>query len=157
MFDLGAAELLVIVVVAIIVIGPKDMPLALRTAGKWIGKVRKVSSHFRSGLDTMVREAELEEMEEKWKTQNEAIMAGSSDEMTGPPMDLGYAGENGAGENVAGDNLASTDETAPASAEAALAPAPKKSTPPARDADNAEPQLPLGADNPPKPRIPGQG
>lgn len=77
MFDLGAAELLVIVIIAVIVIGPKDMPKALRAAGRWIGKIRRVSGHFRAGLDTMVREAELEEMEAKWKSQNEAIMAKS--------------------------------------------------------------------------------
>lgn len=74
MFNIGAEELLLIVVVAILVIGPKDMPLALRTAGKWIGKVRRVSGHFRSGIDSMIREAEMEEMEAKWKAQNEAIM-----------------------------------------------------------------------------------
>ena len=62
MFDIGAAELLVIIIVAVIVIGPKDFPLAMRTAGRWIGKVRRVSAHFRSGIDTMVREAELEDM-----------------------------------------------------------------------------------------------
>jgi sec-independent protein translocase protein TatB len=50
------------------------MPMALRTAGRWIGKMRKMSSHFRSGIDAMVREAELEEMERKWREQNEAIM-----------------------------------------------------------------------------------
>ena len=92
MFDIGASELLVIVIVAILVIGPKDMPMALRTAGRWIGKVRRVSSHFRSGIDAMIREAELEDMEKKWKAQNEAIMAKTSAggesldaEMTGPP------------------------------------------------------------------------
>ena len=56
MFDIGAAELLVIAVVAILVIGPKDMPLALRTAGRWIGQIRRVSGHFRAGIDAMVRE-----------------------------------------------------------------------------------------------------
>lgn len=74
MFDIGATELLLIVVVAILVIGPKDMPLAMRTAGRWIGKIRKLSGHFRTGLDAMVREAELEDMEKKWKAQNEKIM-----------------------------------------------------------------------------------
>ena len=74
MFDIGASELLVIVIVAVLVIGPKDMPLAMRTAGRWIGKLRKISGHFRSGLDAMVREAEMEEMEKKWKAQNEKIM-----------------------------------------------------------------------------------
>lgn len=77
MFDVGASELFMIVVVAVVVIGPKDMPMALRTAGRWIGKMRKVSNHFRSGLDAMVREAELEDMERKWREQNDAIMKAS--------------------------------------------------------------------------------
>jgi sec-independent protein translocase protein TatB len=75
MFDIGASELLLVVVVAIVVIGPKDLPLALRTAGRWIGKIRRVSGHFRAGVETMIREAELEEMERKWREQNAAIIA----------------------------------------------------------------------------------
>ena len=75
MFDIGASELLLIVVVAVIVIGPKDLPLALRTAGRWIGKIRRVSGHFRTGIETMIREAEMEEMEKKWREQNAKIMA----------------------------------------------------------------------------------
>jgi len=94
MFDIGAAELLVIIIVAVIVIGPKDLPLAMRVAGRWIGKMRRISAHFRSGIDTMVREAELEDMEKKWKAQNEEIMRRSAalteaeagaPVMTGPP------------------------------------------------------------------------
>ena len=94
MFDIGIGELLVIVIVAVVVIGPKDLPLAMRTAGRWIGKMRRVSAHFRSGIDAMVREAELEEMEKKWKAQNEEIMRRSAalteaeagaPVMTGPP------------------------------------------------------------------------
>lgn len=92
MFDLGAAELLVIVVVAVLVIGPKDMPLAMRTVGRWIGQVRKVSAHFRTGVDAMVREAELEDMEKKWKAQNEEIMqrtAVSAEAKAGEPVMTG--------------------------------------------------------------------
>ncbi len=74
MFDIGASELLLIVVIAIVAIGPKDLPLALRTAGKWMGKIRRVSGHFRAGVETMIREAEMDEMEKKWREQNEAIM-----------------------------------------------------------------------------------
>lgn len=74
MFDIGASELLLIVVVAIVVIGPKDIPLAMRTAGRWIGKIRRVSNHFRAGIDTMIREAEMEEMEKKWQAQNKRVM-----------------------------------------------------------------------------------
>jgi sec-independent protein translocase protein TatB len=74
MFDIGASELLLTVIVAIVVIGPKDLPLAMRTAGRWIGKIRRVSGHFRAGVENMIREAELAEMEKKWREQNEAIM-----------------------------------------------------------------------------------
>ena len=74
MFDIGATELLLVIVVAILVIGPKDMPLALRTVGKWVGKFRKMSAQFRTGFDNIVREAELDDMEQKWKAQNEKIM-----------------------------------------------------------------------------------
>ena len=75
MFDIGASELLLTAIVAIVVIGPKDLPLALRTAGRWIGKIRRVSGHFRTGVETMIREAELEDMEQKWREQNTKIMA----------------------------------------------------------------------------------
>ena len=85
MFDIGPTELLLIVVVAVVVIGPKDLPLALRSAGRWIGKLRKMSGHFRSGIDAMVREAELEEMEKKWKAQNEKIMR---EHPTGGPTEM---------------------------------------------------------------------
>ena len=82
MVDIGASELLMIVIVAVVVIGPKDLPRALRTAGKWIGKVRRTSNHFRAGIETMIREAEMEEMEKKWAEQNARIMAEH------PPVDL---------------------------------------------------------------------
>jgi len=94
MFDIGVGELLVILIVTVVVIGPKDLPLAMRTAGRWIGKMRRVSAHVRSGIDAMVREAELEDMEKKWKAQNEEIMRRSAalteaeagaPLMTGPP------------------------------------------------------------------------
>jgi sec-independent protein translocase protein TatB len=74
MFNIGPTEILLIVIVAVVVIGPKDLPLALRTAGRWIGKLRKLSGHFRAGVDAMIREAEMEELEKKWREQNEKIM-----------------------------------------------------------------------------------
>ena len=74
MFDIGWDEMLLTAIVAIVVIGPKDLPRALRTAGRWLGKIRQVSGHFRTGIETMIREAELEDMEQKWREQNAAIM-----------------------------------------------------------------------------------
>ena len=74
MFDLSISEIAIIAIVAVVVIGPKELPRALATAGKWMGKARGVMSNFRTGLDAMVREAELQEMEKKWASENERIM-----------------------------------------------------------------------------------
>ena len=78
MFDLGYSELLLIAVVALVVIGPKDLPKALRVVGQWMGKGRAMARHMRSGFDEMMRQAEMEEMEKQWKQHNEAIMADTS-------------------------------------------------------------------------------
>jgi len=137
MFDIGAQELLVIIVVAVIVIGPKELPTALRTAGRWMGKVRRVSNHFRSGVETMIREAEMEEMEKKWKEQNERVMAEHpSAEMQ--PINA----ETMAPSGVNKPKPEETEEAPAASAESKAA-----DTQPAEPAGadrGEEPQLPLG-------------
>jgi sec-independent protein translocase protein TatB len=74
MFDIASSEFLLVVLVALIVIGPKDLPKVLRVVGKWVGKARGVAAQFRSGFDEMVRQSELEELEKKWKAENERIM-----------------------------------------------------------------------------------
>lgn len=74
MLDFNAPEFLVVGIVALLVIGPKDLPKAMRFVGHWVGKARRVASQFRSGLDTMVRESELAEMEKKWAEENARIM-----------------------------------------------------------------------------------
>ncbi len=74
MFDIAPTELMVVALVALLVIGPKDLPKAMRVVGYWVGKARGVARQFRSGFDTMVREAELAEMEKKWAEENARIM-----------------------------------------------------------------------------------
>ena len=74
MFDIAPTEFLLIAVVALVVIGPKDLPKAMRFAGYWVGRARGVARQFRSGFDAMVREAELAEMEKKWAEENARIM-----------------------------------------------------------------------------------
>ena len=74
MFGIDSGELLIIAVVALVVIGPKDLPRVMRTVGHFVGRARGMAKHFRSGFDTMIREAELEDMEKKWKADNERIM-----------------------------------------------------------------------------------
>ena len=75
MLDIGADELLLTAVVAIVVIGPKDLPRAMRAAGRFVAKMRRMSNAFRAGIDNVIREAEMEEMEQQWRKQNAAIMA----------------------------------------------------------------------------------
>ena len=75
MFDIGSSELLLIIVVAIVVIGPKDLPRALYKVGQVIGKAKGMARHFRTGVDAMIREAELEELQKQWAKENERIMA----------------------------------------------------------------------------------
>lgn len=74
MFDVASSEFLLVVLVALLVIGPRDLPKVLRVVGKWVGKARGVAAQFRSGFDEMVQQSELEEMEKKWKAENERIM-----------------------------------------------------------------------------------
>jgi sec-independent protein translocase protein TatB len=74
MFDVAPTELLLIALVALIVIGPKDLPKAMRFVGHWVGKARGVARQFRSGFDAMVREAELAELEKQWAEENARIM-----------------------------------------------------------------------------------
>lgn len=74
MFDIAPTELLLCAIVALVVIGPKDLPKAMRVLGYWVGRARGVARHFRAGIDTMIREAELAEMEKKWAEENERIM-----------------------------------------------------------------------------------
>jgi len=61
MFDIGAGELLVIGIVALVVIGPKELPGVLRQVGKFSGKMRQMAGEFRSQFDEAMREAELED------------------------------------------------------------------------------------------------
>jgi sec-independent protein translocase protein TatB len=74
MFGVDSSELAVVAILALIFIGPKDLPKVMRTVGYWVGRVRGMARHFTSGIENMMREAELEEMEKTWREENERIM-----------------------------------------------------------------------------------
>lgn len=65
MFDIGWSELVVIGVVALIAIGPKELPGVLRMAGQWIGKVRRMAGEFQSQFQEALREAEMEDLKQQ--------------------------------------------------------------------------------------------
>lgn len=74
MFGVDTSELLVVAVVALLFIGPKELPRVMMQIGRWIGKMRGYARHFTAGIENVIREAELEEMEKTWREQNEQIM-----------------------------------------------------------------------------------
>lgn len=65
MLDIGWTELLLIAVVAIVVIGPKDLPRAMRTVGQWTTKVKRMAGDFQRQFNEAVREAELEDVKKE--------------------------------------------------------------------------------------------
>jgi sec-independent protein translocase protein TatB len=65
MFDIGWGELVVIGVIALIVIGPKELPTVLRTVGRWMGKVRRMASEFQGQFQDALREAELHDLKKQ--------------------------------------------------------------------------------------------
>lgn len=103
MFDLSIWEIAVVAIVAILVIGPSELPRALVTAGKWIRKFRSFTNGFRNGLDAMIRETEMNELEKKWAQQNQKIMADHPNEMLPlPPTD--HAEQRALDEPIADNN-----------------------------------------------------
>ena len=61
MFDVGWIEMAVIALIALVVIGPKELPKAMRSLAKWTRKARSMAREFQTGIDDMVREADLDE------------------------------------------------------------------------------------------------
>ena len=71
LLDFGWSELMLIGIVALVVIGPKDLPKALRVAGFWVRKARTLSREFQSSVEQMIREAELDEVRQELKKASE--------------------------------------------------------------------------------------
>ena len=86
MFDIAWSELFVILIVALVVVGPKDLPKLMRTAGQWAGRARAMADQFRRSFDEMARQSELDELRaEVNKLRTDAT------EATKPLTDLDYA------------------------------------------------------------------
>ncbi|MDH4744427.1 Sec-independent protein translocase protein TatB [Sphingomonas sp. CBMAI 2297] len=146
MLDFNAPEFVVVAIVALIVIGPKDLPKAMRFVGKWFGKARAVARQFRSGFDSMVREAELAELEKQWAAENARIMSEHPPAaLPAPEAEVHAVGEDAAPVMV--EQPAILGETPGVSAQA---PTPKRARKPAAVA--AEPVAEPAARPAPKPR-----
>ena len=87
MFDIGWFELFFMIVVAVVVVGPKDLPKLMRNVGRWTGRARAMADQFRRSFEDMARQSELEEMRtEMKKIHDETSLAEikrETDEMLG--------------------------------------------------------------------------
>jgi sec-independent protein translocase protein TatB len=148
MFDLAWSHILLIGVVALLVIGPKDLPRVLRTAGFWVGRARSVAREFQNSLDQMIREAELEDV----RKQVESAATLDIDHTIGQAVDPGGELKRSITETTIADAPAPSAPEAAAPepvAPAPEAPAPEAALPPAE----APPSAPEAAAPAPAPEV----
>ena len=73
--EIGASELLVIAIVALIVVGPKDLPMLLRRFGQFMAKVRGMANEFRASFDEMARQSELDDLRKEVEAMRRGQLA----------------------------------------------------------------------------------
>jgi len=92
MFDIGWSELVVIAVVALIAIGPKELPGVLRMVGQWMGKARKMAAEFQGQFNEAMREAELADLKKTFDDAKDAATGfGTNNIMTSLQKDVSEA------------------------------------------------------------------
>jgi sec-independent protein translocase protein TatB len=92
MFDIGWSELVVIAVVALIAIGPKELPGVLRMVGQWMGKARKMAAEFQGQFQEAMREAEMADLKKSFDEVKEAATGfAGGNIMTSLQKDVGDA------------------------------------------------------------------
>jgi sec-independent protein translocase protein TatB len=126
MFDIGWSELLLIGVVALIAIGPKELPGALRTLGQWMSKVRRMASEFQNQFHEAMREAELADLK---KEVDEMASKAQSYAHFDPIDDIRRDIEKAASPPPELDTLTDTAALPPSSASTPSASTPSASTP----------------------------
>jgi sec-independent protein translocase protein TatB len=88
MLDLGWSEMAVILLVALIVIGPKDLPRVAREVGKWAAKARSMAREFQRSLDDMAREAELQDIKAELEKAGRTDVGRSIEKLVDPEGEL---------------------------------------------------------------------
>lgn len=91
MFDLGWSEMAIILVVALLVIGPKDLPRVAREIGRWSAKARSMAREFQRSLDDMAREAELQDIKAEIEKASRTNVQASIERFVDPDGELSKA------------------------------------------------------------------
>jgi sec-independent protein translocase protein TatB len=90
-FDIGWSEMAIIMLVALVVIGPKDLPRLARTLGQWVAKGRAMAREFQRSLEDMAREAELDDVKREIEKVGRTNIRQSIEKTIDPTGDLGHA------------------------------------------------------------------
>ena len=111
MFDIGWTEMVVVVVLAIIIIGPKDLPKLIRTIGQWTSRARSMAREFQNSIDDIAREADLDEIKKsvesvtkfdiKKEIENSIEATGGPDGASGPTAPTNASDDGGEGAQTA--------------------------------------------------------
>jgi sec-independent protein translocase protein TatB len=136
MFDIGWGELVVIGIVALIAIGPKELPTVLRSLGQWMGKIKRMANEFQGQFQEALREAEVADLK---KHADELTSAVTDATKFDPLDDLNKSMEADYDTTPPAVAEAATDAAAPAAAAPESAPAPEEALPPI---DVAPPEAP---------------
>lgn len=137
MFDIGWGELVVIGIVALIAIGPKELPAVLRTIGTYMGKIRRMAGEFQGQFQEAMREAEMADL----KKQADDLTSSVSNFTSYDPM----ADVRKGIESVSTSEPAATDAAATTPSAEAASPPPIDVPPPAAPDAPAAPPKPAGS------------
>ena len=117
MFDIAWTELLVILVVALVVVGPKDLPRMMRTVGQWAGRARAMADQFRRSFDDMARQSELDELRSEVNRLQHTPIAPDPAEIESAMYPQGHLPSSPTADIPVSTPVAETAASPPASAE----------------------------------------
>lgn len=147
MLDVGWSEMAIVAVIALFVIGPKELPRVLRTIGRYAGKIKAVAREFQDSIDDAVREAELDDVKQQIESVGKMDLKKSISDTIDPGGEMGKAMNipanaltgantiNADGEKTDGKAGGDKEPDAPTDPTPALTEAPAPATPSAAEAD----------------------
>ncbi len=142
MLDIGWSELAVIAVIALLIVGPKDLPRILRMAGRWAAKARSMAREFQGSIDDMVRESELDEVKKSIEKTAGVDLKKSIVDTVDPTGALTQSMDSMKAidpiKGLAGDSTAKPDKDEPAKSKSTAAKASKPAKPAAAKTTKAK-------------------
>ncbi len=124
MFDIGWSEMAIIMLLALIIIGPKDLPRVARTIGQWVRKARMLAREFQTSLEDMAKEAELDDVKKEIEKVGRTDLKKTVENAIDPKGDLKKAfdtSDGASGETTVGKTLNGSAATKPEAGESAKA------------------------------------